>query len=112
MNETIQNMLNEVLKQLVDWARNQGVSIGKRLAVDAADFMATSAQDLARWSQLALDGQLTPDELKSLVKGQAELAALGACTQAGLTAVEIDKLRQQMLDTVGGLVGAGVKALK
>lgn len=112
MNDAIKTMLAEALNKLVTWAKTQGTEIGKNLATDAAQFMAASAQDLARWSQMALDGVITPDELKSLVKGQAELAVMRSCTQAGLALVEVEKLRNQMLDTVAGLIGAGVKTLK
>lgn len=112
MNETLKNMLEMVVKQATDWAKNQGVAIGKQLAKDTAAFMAESTANIARWSALALDGQLTPEEVADLIKGQGELAAMKALTETGLSLVEIEKLRKQMLDTVGTLVGGAIGALK
>lgn len=112
MNEKIAAWLAELLETAKAKALELGQSYGVPLAKDTAAWLVTCTADLNRWGNLYLEGKLTKDEVASLVKGQGDLFAMKGLTAAGLAAVEIEKLKAQMLDMVSGLVGATLKSLK
>jgi hypothetical protein len=103
--------LAEVVAQLVAWAKEQGPAVGKKLAVDAAAFVADAAADMERWARLAAEGQLTVAEVEDLVRGQGDLAKMRGLTELGLTLVVIEEQRLAMLNAAAGILGAGIKAL-
>ena len=112
MNDAIQKWLNELLEAAKEKALAIGKDYGIPLAKDTAAWLVQCTADANRWGNLYLEGKLTADEVASLIKGQGDLFAMKGLTAAGLAAVEIEKLKTQILDTVAGLAGATLKSLK
>jgi hypothetical protein len=112
MNEKIQAWLTELLEAAKNKALEIGKDYGIPLAKDTAAWLVQCTADANRWGNLYLDGKLTANEVASLIKGQGDLFAIKGLTAAGLAAVEIEKLKAQILDTVAGLAGATLKSLK
>jgi hypothetical protein len=112
MNDAIQKWLNELLEAAKEKALANGKDYGIPLAKDTAAWLVQCTADANRWGNLYLEGKLTADEVASLIKGQGDLFAMKGLTAAGLAAVEIEKLKTQILDTVAGLAGATLKGLK
>ena len=69
---------------------------------DAEEFLARTRADLARWTQLLADGQLTLDDFQWLVKARLDVAKLAALKQAGLAKARLDGFRRALLETVLG----------
>src|SRR5438128_942246 len=67
---------------------------------DAKAFLQQSEDNLRRWTrQLALN-ELSKDEFEELVRGQADVAAMVALTQAGITAARIQRFRDALINLV------------
>jgi hypothetical protein len=75
---------------------------------DLQDFAQKSKADLARWTQQLQQGKLTPEDFKSLVQGELDVAEMRALKQAGLAQVQIDTFTSGFLDI---LVGAATAAI-
>jgi hypothetical protein len=71
-----------------------------RAVSDVRDFLQKSKDDLKRWVEELVRGDLDRDEFESLVKGQADLAEMRALKQAGLAAVQIDTFTNGVLDII------------
>jgi CubicO group peptidase (beta-lactamase class C family) len=112
MSDILRDWLKQLGEAAMAKAKEIGKNVGVPLAQDTAAWLATCTTDVARWGQMYLDGQLTAPEVESLIKGQGDLFAMKGLTAAGLAAVELEKLKAQMLDVVGGLAGATLKSLK
>ena len=67
---------------------------------DVRDFLEKSKENLKRWIEELVRGELDKDEFESLVKGQADVAEMHALKQAGLAAVQIDTFTNGVLDIV------------
>ena len=75
---------------------------------DLQDFAQKSRANLQRWTQQLQQKELKPNEYKSLVRGQLDLAEMRALKQAGLAQVQIDTFTSGFLDI---LVGAATAAI-
>ena len=67
---------------------------------DVKDFLQQSKDDLKRWIEELVHGEIDKDEFESLVQGQADLAEMRALKQAGLAAVQIDTFTNGVLDII------------
>ena len=67
---------------------------------DVRDFLEKSKENLRRWIEELVRGDLDKDEFQSLVKGQADVAEMRALKQAGLAVVQIDTFTNGVLDIV------------
>ena len=75
---------------------------------DLQDFAQKSRADLQRWTQQLQQKKLSPDEYRSLVRGELDVAEMRALKQAGLAQVQIDTFTSGFLDI---LVGAATAAI-
>ncbi len=71
---------------------------------DSNDFITRARKDIELWIKFVAAGQLTPDDLEFLVKRRKDLAAMAALTQAGLTAAEVEKCRNDLVGIIAGSV--------
>lgn len=67
---------------------------------DGQAFVEKTKVDLARWTKLLADGELTKDDFKSLVMGTKDLAEMEMLKQAGLKLSQTDKFRRTLLNLV------------
>ena len=67
---------------------------------DVRDFLERSKDDLKRWVEDLVRGDLDKDEFESLIKGQADVAEMRALKQAGLAAVQIDTFKNGVVDII------------
>lgn len=111
MNAQLQAWLGALERAALDKLKELRLEYAAPAARDAAAFITDSATDLARWGAMYVEGQLTKAEVESLVKGLGEGAQLHGLTQLGLAQIEFDKIKRQVLDTVAGVVGSGLKSL-
>jgi hypothetical protein len=75
---------------------------------DLTDFAQQSRADLARWTQQLQQKKLSPEEYKSLVQGELDVAAMRALKQAGLAQVQIDTFTSGFLDILVGAAKAAI----
>jgi hypothetical protein len=75
---------------------------------DLQDFTQKSKANLQGWTQQLQQKKLSPDDYKSLVQGELDVAEMRALKQAGLAQVQIDTFTNGFLDI---LVGAAMGAI-
>jgi hypothetical protein len=56
--------------------------------------------ELERWTQELKSGKIDPDDLEDLVAGREDLIKLDALKQAGIAAIELDKLKAGIVNLV------------
>lgn len=96
----VEPFLDALRDELVDLAENRLQSARDAAIQDGEAFLASSKEDLKRWSRLLAEGKLSEEEFQSLVEGKKDLAETTALKQAGLAAVEIDRFRQALIDRI------------
>ena len=93
-----------ILKSVEDQSKALAEKLFKQYAnravSDVRDFLQKSKDDLKRWVEELVRGELDKDEFESLIKGQADLAEMRALKQAGLAAVQIDTFTNGVLDII------------
>jgi hypothetical protein len=70
------------------------------LQADTKAFLKDSDTKLKKWAQLRIEGDLDEEDVNFLVGSQVALAKMNALTQAGLSAIRLKKLREQITDIV------------
>ena len=97
------NKFWEDLKKSLEKLVKQSVSnFGEQAKKDGFEFLDETKSDLEKWTKQLAAGDLSKDDFEWLVKGRKDLAKMEALKQAGLAAIEIDKLKKQILDLVVG----------
>src|SRR6266851_7292697 len=96
--------IGNILKSVEDQSKGLAEKLFKQYThqavSDVRDFLQKSKDDLKRWVEELVRGDLAKDEFESLVKGQADLAKMRALKQAGLAAVQIDTFTNGVLDII------------
>ncbi len=104
----ITSILSELETQVVSLAKTTVTNYENQAIVDGKQLLALMKDDLARWTQELIDGQISKDEFADLVIGDKDLATMTALTQAGLALVAVDQFRTSLFslitDTVFNLV--------
>ena len=80
----------------------------KQAIQEAHDFLDSTKDKLARWTQLLVEGSLTPDEFTFLLRGQEGLAKMQVLLQVGLTKIQADQFIGSLLNLVVKVVVAAI----
>jgi len=104
------NLLHEIETGVLNAAVKDAEIYAAQALSDAAEFIAASTESVAKYIGLYTTEQITASELKSLLLGLGELCELQGLTQAGLAEVELEKIRNTILQTLISIVGTAVKS--
>ena len=74
--------------------------VGAAAKKDVANYLTKSKDDLKRWTDLLVGGQLTHEEFETLVLGKKEVAEMIALKQVGLAEVRLDRFQNALLHLV------------
>ena len=85
---------------LVTLGKDHAKEFADALMKDGEDFAEKTKDNLKKWGGQLASGDLSPTEFESLVKGQGDLLQMEALKQAGMAAIQVDKLKKGILDTV------------
>jgi hypothetical protein len=100
--------LEELKNNLTAIATGSFQKYTKQLLNDGTDFAAKLEEDLKRWAAEYSIHEITKEEFEFLVKSKKDLLEMTALKQEGLAKIELNKLRNAIVDTV---MGAAVKIL-
>ena len=75
---------------------------------DAKAFIEKTKDDIKRWTNLVAEGKLTIAEFEFLLKAKRDLATLEALKRAGLTAVRLNKFRNDLFATIINVVKTAI----
>jgi|SRR5436853_5997071 len=105
----IQAILKDLEGQIVDFAKKNVKEFATKAASDGKQLLATIKDDLGRWTQLLVSGQITDLEFKLLLKGQKDLIKMNALTEAGLTLVKIDEFKDGLINLIVSVITSAIK---
>jgi len=92
---------SNILKDdLIELGKKELKENADALVKDGQDYIKEIEEDLKMWTQQLAVGEMSVDGFKMAVAGKAELAKMKAITQIGLKEINIDKLKQGILNTV------------
>jgi hypothetical protein len=92
--------INAVLSGTEDLAKDTLRDLVKDSLDDAKDFLDTTKDDLALWTEQLAKGELSKDEFEFLVLGKKDLAQLLALKRAGLTEAKIESFQNAVINLV------------
>ena len=96
--------INAIFKNVEDQtkalAQQQFKQYTHQAVSDVRDFLQKSKDDLKRWVEELVRGDLDKDEFESLVQGQIDVAEMRALKQAGLAEVQIESFVNGVIDIV------------
>jgi hypothetical protein len=103
--EELLSSLRDGIKELVEqsWSEYKTGA-----AKDAKAFLEKTKGDIKRWTDLVAEGKLTISEFEFLLKAKRDLATLEALKQAGLTAVRLNKFRNDLFATIVKVVKTAI----
>jgi hypothetical protein len=94
------DFLEEVKTGVVAIARSEAADFIKQASDDGQAFVNALRADLETWTRQLVAGQLSAADFDFLVKGKKDLATMNALTQAGLTAIRIDRIRTAVINLI------------
>lgn len=102
------SLKNDVLAQVADLASGVFANRKDEIKQDAEEFLKDSEEKLKEWAGALAEGKLSKAELEHLVKGRADLLKMKLITSSGAALVDVDNLRQGILDIVVKVVSKTV----
>ena len=97
-----EEFLTELKGNLLTVVKEGFETYKEQVLADGSAFAVKTKDDLQKWLKQLKEGILTKDDFEFLVKGKSDLAEMEALKLAGLAEVEIDKLKQSIINTVIG----------
>jgi hypothetical protein len=99
---------NDFLKTLKDdllnIAKDNLEEFKDEILKDGTAFAHKTKNDLERWTVALAEGNLTPEDFEFLIKGKKDLAEMEALKQTGLGKIKLNRIRDQIIDTLIGSV--------
>jgi len=92
--------LRELKKRAKAVAKQEAAKFQKEANADANAFLDAIKSDLKAWTARVADGRLSMEDFEFLVNGKKDLAKMKALTDAGLSAVRIDRIRMAMIELI------------
>lgn len=96
MNDFIDSLKNDIGKIAITTLKKYS----KEASQDGITFLQSMESDLTEWGKQYAAGQMSEEELESMVKGKKDLAELIALKKKGLTKIMLDKFVDDVLDIV------------
>jgi hypothetical protein len=98
MPNSLDALLGEVKDSVVELAKAEGKQYVEAARSDAQAFLAAVKEDLEQWTKQLANGDLSPDEFASLVRGKKDLARMDLLLQEGLAKAAIERIVNGTID--------------
>lgn len=95
-------LMDTIKQQIGSLAEANWSSYKDAVIQDSNEFLQTSKDRLKKWTEELALNQISKDDFEFLVKGLRELAKMEALKRAGITLIELDKLRSSILNIIIG----------
>jgi hypothetical protein len=100
MDINFEQLLNQITNDVVALVSQSADKYVKEAKADAQKLLDDMKDSLARWIKLLASGAITKKDFEYLVLGQKELIELNLLKQAGLTLIQIDELKNGILNSI------------
>ena len=104
----IQDILNQLQQGVSKLAQASSKNYVKQAQSDGQAILASMEADLKDWTTQLANGQLSADDFKDLVLDQKDKLEAAALTEAGLTAIQADQFKQDLLNLIINTVTAAI----
>ncbi|MBU1565011.1 MAG: hypothetical protein KJ630_05200 [Proteobacteria bacterium] len=94
----IETILDSIKDKSLDEIKKEFKELLETGKKDSTDFVKECAANTARWLAMKAEGQLTEEEVKSLLKSQKKIAQIFVNTQSIAARARIQKLVYRLLD--------------
>lgn len=95
---------DELLQDLKDNAlaliKNTLLDFKDQAQDDVSAFFNSSKDKLEKWTQALINGDLSKEDYKWLLESQKDLMAMNGLKQAGLAKIQIDKLKNALVNMI------------
>lgn len=95
-----QSLLKSLEVEISKLALNSFKKYKKEVIDDSMDFLDKIKANLKIWTQQLASGELSNDDYKFLMLGQKDLIKMNALKRAGITLIEGDRFKNNLLDIV------------
>jgi hypothetical protein len=95
-----ENTFSQLLTESTQLAEKAFASYKNAAKTDAINLLDSVKTNLAAWTQELAAGSLSKDDFQFLVLGQQELITMNALHQAGVTMIQIDQLKNELLNQI------------
>jgi len=90
----------ELKDGVVEIAKREATAFVREAADDGTEFLEKVKNNLQTWTRQLAEGGLSQADFAFLVKGQKDVAAMKALTQAGLAAIRIQRIQEALIDLI------------
>lgn len=97
---SFKDFLGTLKEDLSELGKQQLPVHADALIQDGLDFAKEVKGDLEKWTQQLATGEMSSTGFKMAIAGKTELAQMVKLKQTGLAAIRINRLKQEILDTV------------
>ena len=106
MTFNFDQFFNTLKDGVVDIVKDEAGEFLDQAKDDGKAFLDESKDRLKKWTVMLKEGKLDKEDFAFLIKGQKDLAKMNALTQAGMAAIQIDRIRVAVIDLVIKAAGA------
>ncbi len=96
----VNRLIQAALGQIREYAREHLQEYADTVVKDAQTSLEAHKGDLERWSALAVDQQLSPEEVKDLIATRIAVDLLEGLKQKGMGVAQADKFKGALIDIV------------
>jgi hypothetical protein len=93
-------ILNELKDKTLELIKSTLLDFKDQAKEDVNEFFNNSKDKLERWTTALAKGELTKDDFKWLLESQKDLLVMNGLKQAGLAKIQIDKLKNAVVNLV------------
>lgn len=104
-------ILEDLKKGALESAKEAGAKFVKEARKDGLEFVEKSAPKIGRYLDLLLRKEITEEDFKCLMIGLKDLTQMNALHAAQLAAIEIDKTKDALLQTVTSIALGAARRL-
>lgn len=104
----IQDILNQLKQGVSKLAQTSLKNYAGKAQTDGQAILTLMESDLKNWTSKLASGQLSTSDFKDLVLDQKDKFEAAALTQAGLTAIQADQFKQDVLNLIINTITAAI----
>ncbi|MEO8413432.1 MAG: hypothetical protein ABI472_07215 [Ginsengibacter sp.] len=108
MSIDIKSILSGLENEIADLAKTTFKNFASQATSDGKQLLASTKEDLTRWTQQLENKNITKADFETLLIGQKDLIQMSALTKAGVALSKIDEFKNNVfgliLNTLTGLI--------
>lgn len=100
MEIDFENIFDQLKTGVADIAKNSFKKRVEDITSEGHNILVALEEDIKRWTNQLAAGDLSPDDFKDMTLGQKDLIEITALKQLGLSKIQADQFKQDVLNLV------------